>query len=95
MEEIDIIEQFLDDELDDLYEIYHTGYINKVVMAIKGVINRLEQDERVIEEMGEYISDFDIDETICKKKTDDCYMDVYIVNGCKECIIDHFRKKCE
>ena len=67
----------------------------KEIQAIDNMLYRLEQDERVIEEMAEYISDFDIDETICKKKTDDCYMDVYIVNGCKECIIDHFRKKCE
>ena len=54
-----------------------------------------EKDERVIVEMAEYISDLDIDEDICKKKTDDCYMDIFMVNGCRECIIDHFRKKCE
>ena len=67
----------------------------KYVIAIENILNRLEQDERVIEEMAEYISGLDIDEDICKKKTDDCYMDIFMVNGCRECIIDHFRKKCE
>lgn len=63
--------------------------------AIASLLNRLEQDERVIEKMAEYISDLDIDEDICKKRTEDCYADVYIENACKECVIDHFRKKCE
>lgn len=63
------------------------------IQAIENILNRLEQDERVIEEMAKYISNFDIDEPICDKKTGDCYADMYGV--CEDCIIDHFRKKVE
>lgn len=66
---------------------------DRLIQAIENILNRLEQDKRVIEEMAKYISNFDIDEPICNKKTGDCYADMYGV--CKECIIDHFRKKCE
>ena len=64
-------------------------------IAIENILNRLEQDERVIEEMVKYIEDYAIDD-VCRKK--DCYADEY-KNGhcmkCVNCIIDHFRKKCE
>ena len=63
--------------------------------AIENILNRLEQDEKVIEEMAKYIEDTAIDD-VCTKK--DCCADKYENGHCKKCvncIIDHFRKKCE
>lgn len=63
---------------------------DKFIKEFSDVIGKLfrayKKDERVIEEMAEYI-DFD-------KMNFNCGMCVH--DGCqKECIIDYFRKKCE
>lgn len=73
--------------------IYSTNEV--IFKALEKLLQAYKQDEKVIEEMADYISDLDIDETICCKRTSDCYMDVFVENGCRKCIIDYFRKKCE
>lgn len=55
--------------------------------AIENILNRLEQDERVIEEMAEYIHITQHCKVIFGGKKPVPYL--------KEDIIDHFRKKCE
>ena len=81
----------MEEEISILEEKIDKGYIyvNCGGITEKALINLLQaykQDEKVIEEMAEYI-DFD-------KMNFNCGMCVY--DGCqKECIIDYFRKKCE
>ena len=55
----------------------------EIQIAIEHLLNRLEQDERVIEEMGE-----------CFFRYKSHFLSLEEYNNEKQ-IIDHFRKKCE
>lgn len=83
-ESVKILRTFLEDRM--------AVYNEDLDKHLENMLNRLEQDERVIEEMAECISDLDIYGDICDRQTEGCNL---IAKGCKDCIIDHFRKKCE
>ena len=59
------------------------------VSTIENILNRLEQLEKIIEEMATYIGKIDVSEDLCDDSI--CHEG----DNCNECIIDHFRKKCE
>lgn len=64
-------------------KIYRPHSISREeIQAIENILSKIEQDERVIEEMAEYIVD------LIK------YINSEETREIKE-IIDHFRKKCE
>jgi hypothetical protein len=67
---------------------------NKEIQAVEHLLNRLEQDERIIEEMAKYIREIKPNYQIY---CNDDVCDYHKNNGeCKHyCIINHFRKKCE
>lgn len=72
--------------------MYITDDINNAIMKL---YEKYKQDEKMIEEMAEYISNrcFYKDDygNNCEVIQDSCYED----KECKQCIIDYFRKKCE
>ena len=75
---------------------YYDPKAERKSLAIRNVLARikeLEDNEKVITKMAEYIEDKALDD-ICRKK--DCYSDEYI-NGhcpkCVKCVIEHFRKE--
>lgn len=83
-EDIKILKRMLEIEK----ECLHYDVSKNEIQAIENILNRLEQDERVIEEMESKL-----------KEIQDEYLDF-----CPDCvdlandllkIIDHFRKKCE
>ncbi len=56
------------------------------------VEKKIEEQEKMIEEMAEYISGFDIDEDVCRQmhkadKYGNCE------ENCTECVKEHFKKK--
>ena len=53
-------------------------------------LKKQKQDESTIRRMAEFISTFDIDESICKQNqfTDDCEI---AGRDCVECIMGHFK----
>lgn len=78
----------MEEEIKILKEHLHTGhiYVNcgfTITKAIENILNRLEQDERVIEEMAKQI-----------EKDTEWYLSDFEDMTVEE-IIDHFRKKCE
>ena len=66
---------------------------------IKKYISELKQENsklnKMIDEMASYISDFDVDEDICKKvKIPPCTDEISVpVNYCIECIKKYFERK--
>lgn len=62
---------------------------------IKKLLKAYKQDEKIIQEMAEYIEDT-VEDDICNKEN--CFADKY-ENGhcqkCVNCIIDYFRNRCE
>ena len=66
---------------------YKDDKAERKAQAIENILNRLEQDERIIEEMAEYIHITQHCKVIFGGKKPVPYL--------KEDIIDHFRKKCE
>ena len=60
------------------------------------VLAELDKQEKIINAMVEYISSLDIDEDICKKRTEDCYADIYDDKTCTDCVKQYYEKKvCE
>ena len=62
-------------------------------IALLARIKELEDNEKVITKMAEYIEENALDD-ICTKK--DCYADKYVKGHCQKCIkciIEHFRKR--
>lgn len=55
------------------------------------ILNLIEKQDKMIDLMAEYIGNLDIDEDICKKRIDDCYVDMYDDKACKDCVKDFFR----
>ena len=83
--------------------------VPETIQAIDNLLNRLEQDERVIEEMAKALKSYaNLGVLIkCPAEYDgrynykNCKIDVTKNRTdktnklCNKCIIDHFRKKCE
>lgn len=74
-------------------------YLNpkKVNTAIRNLINKNKELEKIVELMAKDITENDIDEDICRKvknktsEKDDCYGDDY--DMCKDCVIEFYKKK--
>ncbi len=72
-------------------------YDVKMIDDVKGnavkLYKELEEKDKIINAMVEYIANLDIDEDICKKMGifQDC--EIKDVENCKKCIIEYFKNK--
>lgn len=72
-------------------------YDVKMIDDVKGNVvklyKELEEKDKIINAMVEYIANLDIDEDICKKMGifQDC--EIKDVENCKKCIIEYFKNK--
>lgn len=55
----------------------------------------LEQKDKIIDEMAEYINELDIDEDICTKNVINPQLCNEEYSNCKECIKEYFKKESE
>ena len=81
MEDIKLLKELIKyyKEQEDESLQWHRYTFSKERQAIENILNRLEQDEKVIEEMAKEL----------RTRQYNCY------GKSVETIIDHFRKKCE
>ena len=82
-------------------DLGHDEKVVDCIQAIENILNRLEQDERVIEEMAEYMA-----REFPEYQLDKIYAELYNCNGLDrkwtrgeeeeiKDILKYFRKKCE
>lgn len=97
-EDIKILKElFFDDESYEPNGYVETYLHKEQQKAIENILNRLEQDEKVIEEMAGEIAmlNYEMIGAWCKDNKE-CNLNS---NSCRgkeiECIIDYFRKNCE
>lgn len=66
----------------------------QIVQAIKNLINKYKEQEKIIELMAKDIAEKDIDEDICKKVGKNPFCDEYGEESkCVECVIEYYKKK--
>ena len=77
-----------------------TGEAKKIFEAIMVIADgrdkaykELEEKDKIINAMAEYIATLDIDEDICKKMGIFKNCEIKDVENCKKCIIKYFREK--
>ena len=71
-----------------------TGYNAEIeIQALENLLQGYKQDEKVIDEMADFIFENVDTAKICGMiNSNDCFIHS---DNCNKCIIDYFRKKCE
>lgn len=70
------------------------AYSKSVYDDYANAVVRLQEKDKIIDLMAEYISNVDIDEDVCKKVGKNPFCDEYGEESkCVECVVDYFKKK--
>lgn len=80
----------------ELIKVEHANWIGiSNQKAIETVLNLIQTQDKIIDLMGKYISDLDIDEDICMKNVVNTEICNEEYSNCKECIKEYFLNKVE
>ena len=82
-------------ELEKMVEKFK-NYSKSVYDDYANAVVELQEKNKMIELMSEYILNEYVSPEICSKHTpEDCYADIYDDNACRDCVIEFFRKKAK